>query len=69
MTGPARKQAIASAISDELDRQARSAARRIDVYAMASAIDDRLHSRKPASDSYEMRQAKRPSELNASNDG
>ncbi len=65
-----RTHTIESAISGELDRQARKGAIRIDIHAMASAIEDAIHG---GDDSYtpreEMDEAKRPSELNASNDG
>lgn len=61
---------IESAINEELDRQARTDTRRIDIRAMASRIDDLLRDGKS---SYppraQMRDAKRPDQLNATNDG
>lgn len=61
---------IETAIHEELDRQARSDARRIDIHAMAERIDDLLQD---GSRNYppkaQMRDAKGPAELNASNDG
>lgn len=68
--GDDRRDAIAHVISDELDRQSRSGAYRIDVDAMATAIDRVLEGepqRMPGRT--EMRQAKRPDQLNATNDG
>ena len=67
------RETIAHAISDELDRQSRSGASRIDIDAMASAIErniDRGMDR-PARipPRVQMRQAKRPDQLNAQNDG
>ncbi len=65
-----RTHAIESVISQELDRQAREGAIRIDIHAMASAIQGAIGGTEDAySDREEMDEAKRPSELNASNDG
>ena len=58
-----RRQAIATAIAAELERQARAGASRIDVDALAGAIDEMLDPPPPASE------GKRPYELNATNDG
>jgi hypothetical protein len=61
---------IETAISEELDRQAKSDAHRIDIHAMASRIDDLLRDGQSTySPKAQMREAKRPAELNASNDG
>ena len=57
-----RRQAIATAISAELERQALAGAARIDVEALASAIDIALDPAPPASE------GKHPDELNATND-
>ena len=61
---------IEAAIDQELDRQAKNGARRIDIHAMAERIDELLRTG-PSSYSprAQMRNAKRPTELNASNDG
>jgi hypothetical protein len=58
------------AIDQELDRQAKNGARRIDIHAMAEKIEE-LFRNSPSSYSprAQMRSAKRPNELNASNDG
>jgi hypothetical protein len=70
MEATVRTHTIESVISDELDRQARSGAKRIDVHAMASAIESAIGKpRRSPSPRMQMRQAKRPAELNASNDG
>lgn len=61
---------IEAAIDEELDRQARDGARRIDIHALAERIDELLESGLSTySPRSQMRQAKRPAELNASNDG
>ena len=57
-----RRQAIATAISAELERQALAGAGRVDVEALATAIDEALDPVAPASE------GKRPDELNATND-
>lgn len=57
-----RRQAIATAITAELERQALAGAARVDVEAMATAIDEALDPSPPANE------GKRPSELNATND-
>jgi hypothetical protein len=70
MFGEDRRDTIALTIHDELDRQARTGAYRIDVAAMAAAIENVLDSdgrRMP--DRSQMRAAKRPDQLNATNDG
>ena len=61
---------IEAAISEELDRQARSDAHRIDIHAMASRIDDLLRDGQSGySAKAQMRGAKSPEQLNATNDG
>ncbi len=57
-----RRQAIATAIAAELERQAREGASRIDIDALAAAIDDALAPDLP------LAEGKRPEELNATND-
>lgn len=57
-----RHQAIATALAAEIERQAQSGASRIDVEALASAVEVALDPPPPASE------GKRPSELNATND-
>lgn len=57
-----RRQAIATALSAEIERQSRSGASRIDVDALAEAVDEALDPTPPAGE------GKRPSELNATND-
>nr|WP_295891348.1 hypothetical protein [uncultured Devosia sp.] len=57
-----RRQAIATAISAELERQALAGAARVDVEALASAIEEALDPAPPASE------GKHPDELNATND-
>lgn len=57
-----RRQAIATAIAAELDRQAREGATRVDIEALAEAIDIALDPVPPVSE------GKRPHELNATND-
>ena len=69
MYGDDRKETIASIISDELDRQSRSGAYRIDIDAMAAAIDRVLEGAPRMPARAQMRQAKRPDQLNATNDG
>lgn len=61
---------IETAINQELDRQAKSDASRIDIHAMASRIDDLLRDgQSGATASTQMGDAKRPDQLNATNDG
>jgi hypothetical protein len=68
--GDVRRQTIAETISNELDRQARAGAFRIDVDALAAAIDRAVgRGRSAMSGVMQMRQAKRPDQLNATNDG
>ena len=57
-----RHQAITTALAAEIERQAQSGASRIDVEALASAVELALDPAPPASE------GKRPSELNATND-
>lgn len=61
---------IETAIDEELDRQAKDGARRIDIHSVAIRIDELLcDSATTSSPRAQMRSAKRPAELNASNDG
>lgn len=60
--GDSRRQAIATAITTELDRQSKAGAPRVDVDALAQAIELALDPVAPASE------GKRPGELNATND-
>lgn len=65
-----RVERIEAAIDGELDRQAKDGARRIDIHALAIRIDELLRSGNSSySPRAQMRTAKRPAELNASNDG
>lgn len=57
-----RRQAIATAIKAELERQAQNGAVRIDVDALAEAIDIALDPPAPAGE------GRHPDELNATND-
>lgn len=57
-----RRQAIATALTAELERQAQTGAARVDIEALAAAVDLALDPAPPASE------GKRPSELNATND-
>ena len=57
-----RRRAIATALTAELERQAQAGASRIDVEALAEAVDLALDPTPPAAE------GKRPSELNATND-
>lgn len=69
-TGRRRRQRIAEAISNELDRQARAGAIRIDVDEMAAAIDRIARGGRPDLPGIvQMRRARRPDQLNATNDG
>ena len=61
---------IESVIDEELDRQAHEGARRIDLHALAERIDERIDTDgAQPSPRQQMRDAKKPSQLNASNDG
>lgn len=57
-----RRQAIATAISAELERQALAGEARVDIDALAGAIDEALDPAPPAGE------GKHPDELNATND-
>ena len=57
-----RRQAIATAITAELERQAKDGEPRVNVEALAQAVDIALDPVPPASE------GKRPGELNATND-
>lgn len=57
-----RQRTIATAIAAELERQARDGAPRVDVDALAAAIDDALDPPAPANE------GRHPDELNATND-
>jgi hypothetical protein len=57
-----RRQAIATALTAEVERQAHAGASRIDFDALAEAVDVALEPEPPISE------GKRPSELNATND-
>ncbi|MGB3336268.1 MAG: hypothetical protein WBA73_03720 [Devosia sp.] len=57
-----RRQAIATAIKAELERQALAGAPRVDVDALAQAIDEALDPPPPANE------GRHPDELNATND-
>lgn len=57
-----RRSAIATAIEAELNRQAHTDTARIDVDALAGAVDEALDPPPPAAE------GKRPDELNATND-
>ncbi len=59
-TGP--RQAIATAITAELQRQADAGAARIDVDALAEAVEQALNPSPP------MAEGRRPEDLNATND-
>ena len=60
--GGGRQAIIAMAIAAELDRQGSDAAVRVDIEALAEAIDAALDSPPPADE------GKRPEDLNATND-
>jgi hypothetical protein len=61
---------IEAAIDEELDRQAKAGARRIDIHALAVRIGElMINGLSAPSPRAQMRNAKRPAELNASNDG
>ncbi len=59
---PSRRQAIVTAITAELERQAKDGEPRVNVEAMAEAIDIALDPVPPLSE------GKRPAELNSTND-
>ena len=58
-----RRQAIVTAITAELERQAKDGAPRVDIEALAEAIDIALEPVPPTSE------GTRPQDLNATNDG
>lgn len=60
--GGARRETIASAIAAELERQARDGAPRVDIDALAEAIEDAIYPPVPADE------GRHPDELNATND-
>lgn len=57
-----RHDAIATALTEEIDRQAQTGASRIDVDALAQAVEEVIEPTVPLSE------GKRPSELNSTND-
>lgn len=57
-----RHQAIVTAIAAELERQAQSGALRIDVEALAAAVEEAIEPSPP------LAEGKRPEDLNATND-
>lgn len=59
-----RRAVIAAAITAELQRQAESSAQRIDVEALAAAVDTAL----TPDDSMPVAEGRRPEQLNATND-
>jgi hypothetical protein len=59
-----RRRAIATAIAAELERQARTGAARIDVEALAGAVETALNPVPPMAEA----EGRHPSELNATND-
>jgi len=58
-----RRQAIVTAITAELERQAKDGAPRVDIEALAEAVDVALEPVPPVSE------GTRPEDLNATNDG
>ena len=60
--GTDRRQAIATAISAELERQASEGVSPVDVAALAAAVDDAIAPPAPANE------GRHPDELNATND-
>lgn len=64
--GRGRRETIAAVIDAEFDRQAQEGERRIDVGALASAIEAALSAEEPVPPGPD--QGKRPDELNATND-
>lgn len=63
---PERRRLIAGVISAELERQAQQGAARVDVDALALAIDTALSAEEPASAI--LGEGKHPEDLNATND-
>jgi hypothetical protein len=61
-SGSARRDIITAAITAELDRQARGGVARVDIDALASAIEAALDPPPPANE------GRHPDELNATND-
>ena len=57
-----RRQAIVTAISAELERQARAGEPRVDIESLALAVEQALEPSAPANE------GRRPDELNATND-
>lgn len=57
-----RRQAIATAMTAEIERQASTGATRMDIEALAEAVDTALEPVPPASE------GRRPADLNATND-
>jgi hypothetical protein len=57
-----RRQAIATALTAEIERQASTGATRMDIEALAEAVDTALEPVPPASE------GRRPADLNATND-
>lgn len=64
--GPERRERIEAVIVAELERQAAAGAARIDVAAMAAAIEAALVAGEPAEPALD--DGRRPEELNATND-
>jgi len=64
--GPERRSVIAGVIGAELERQAHDGALRVDVDALAAAIDTALVADEPLQADDD--EGKRPDELNATND-
>jgi hypothetical protein len=64
------RETIAEVISDELDRQAHQGANRIDVPALAEAIEDAIsdENHEPAGKGEPPQEGKRPDDLNSTND-
>lgn len=61
-TAPHRRQAIATALAAEIERQSATGASRLDIDALAEAVELALDPVAPVAE------GKRPSELNATND-
>lgn len=61
-TSAMRRQAIVTALTAELERQAQTGATRIDIQSLADAVDTALDPAPPVAE------GRRPSELNATND-
>ena len=61
---------IEAAIDEELDRQAKDGARRIDIHALAARLDELLgNGIRATRRAPQMRDGQAPAELNATNDG